>query len=399
MTHHTPAHPEHAIPLDRHRPATEAALAQIVSDPDAPPDLLGDALHLAATAATASGERLEDWLVRSERRYGPGLLDRAGWPPLHDDVSDDRGQRLRAAGVIGMGSAIDPLSADARTDIPSLPPAIPVAVCAGIEGVRVPLRTADGWPVVSADLDIAVLLDAQRRGAHMSRLQELVGNQGRIVHQDPVSFARVLAEGAASGQTCNGARVTVRAVQQPPITSGVTGRASSLDVATEVTVEHAADASVYTSLSVTAQVMTSCPCTVTFSRLKSERVAGRQYGPEMPPTFTHSQPGELTVKIETGGPAPVRPEALLETMQSCAILREAVLKRPDEHDLVERSHRRPQFTEDLVRETAVAVAAILPGETEVTTRASLSESIHPHRAAAALSARADELWMVRPGAH
>ena len=68
-----------------------------------------------------------------------------------------------------------------------------------------------------------------------------------------------------------------------------------------------------------------------------------------------------------------------------------MLKRPDEHELVDRAHRRPQFTEDLARFAAAEVATRVTSETTVFARAILNESIHPHRAAAQVRARAGEL--------
>ncbi|WP_189034548.1 GTP cyclohydrolase, FolE2/MptA family [Nocardia rhizosphaerihabitans] len=275
-------------------------------------------------------------------------------------------------------------------------PAISVPVLVGVGDVRLALRLYDDWPVLDAKADLKVAIPANQRGAHMSRLQEACIAASRQSHQSSVDFAIELARLASTSQACSSATAEVRIDQQPPISSSVTGRASGLDVTTTLSIDHDGSRVSRLELSLTVQVMTACPCTIMYSRLASERESGRAYGPSMPPTFTHSQPGTLTVGVRTGGAAAISPAELLTALRSCAVLRESVLKRPDEHELVDRAHRRPQFAEDLVREAAATVAARLSADTAVFAVASLAESIHPHHAVASLHALAGDLQSKSP---
>jgi GTP cyclohydrolase I len=59
-----------------------------------------------------------------------------------------------------------------------------------------------------------------------------------------------------------------------------------------------------------------------------------------------------------------------------------LLKRPDETELVLKAHRKPQFAEDIVRETARAAgkkfAGIMEHETRIQIHSHSLESIHIH---------------------
>lgn len=382
----------HKTPTDlgaaaRQLAAAEAALAELAAEPAPHSGLVAAALRLAHSADDVLGHPSGDLRECLLRRFGASLLAVPELPSTSDAIA-----QLRQAGYVAVEATPDPLSADPRTDVPSMDSSVRVPATAGIGGVRVPLALSASWPVLSAEVDVAVDLSASSRGAHMSRLQQAVVRAGEAVHPDVVAFALALSELVAGGQPCDGARIAVTVDQQPKVRSAVTGHKSSVDLRTTVAIDTDGLSARRVAVGVTAQVMTACPCTITFSRLASERAAGRPYGPEMPPTFTHSQPGELRVEVEADGAAATSPGDLLAAIRASATLREAVLKRPDEHDLVERAHRRPQFTEDLARDAVAAVAARVPAQALVSATASLAESIHPHRATASVRALAGTLW-------
>ncbi len=227
-------------------------------------------------------------------------------------------------------------------------------------------------------------LHPTQRGAHMSRLQEAVVDATQIPYSDAVSFGIDLAARAARSQDCASATVTARIGQQPRISSAVTRRASTLDVVSTVVISHDGERVRHLVTMLSVQIMTACPCTIMYSRLASERSAGREYGPEMPPTFTHSQPGVLEIGVSSDGKSVIALSEILSAAQASAVLR-------DEHELVERAHRRPQFTEDVTRAAAAAVACRVPGDAIVSVRASLAESIHPHRATSSVCVLAADL--------
>lgn len=383
--------------ISRDQASAEYAISVISCLLEPPPGLLAAALSVASRSAVAVGESISSWRARTQLRYGADIFERAGQDSALVEKSQSVSRQLLAEhGYGGFAQTPDPLSNDPRTDIPAMLSPITVGLTAGITDVRVPLRLLDGWPVLSAEVDILVELHATQRGAHMSRLQEAVIAQATTEHTDAVAFAIQLAARAAASQVCSSATVTVRVDQQPPITSAVTGGRSSLNVTSTVTVAHDGQQVGHSHTSLAVQIMTACPCTIAYSRLASERQSGRIYGPDMPPTFTHSQPGTLEVGVTAQGGPVIASTDLLTAVRSTAVLREAVLKRPDEHELVERAHRRPQFTEDVTRGAAAAVACRVPADAIVSASASLAESIHPHRATATLRVRAADLQAAAP---
>lgn len=381
--------------------AAEAALAVVMARPTRDWSLMIAALQIGHAALNEAGQPSTTWYERLEARHGQkafarpaslggGLLEDATIREASKADVDRARCLLLEAGLSGFSYAPDPLSSDSRTDVPAFEPDVVIVARAGITGVRLPLRLDDQWPVLSAEVDVAVEIKAHQRGAHMSRLQEAIVDLGSESHPSALVAAERLAKNVSSTQP-GPAYVTLRVDQQPSIRSAITSRPSSIDISTVVVLEYFEGETKQAEVSLTAQVMTACPCTIAFSKLVSERKSGMAYAPSMPPTFTHSQPGTLTVGVEDRSVQSTISADLLNAIRGCSILRESVLKRPDEHELVDRAHRRPQFTEDLARLAAAEVATRVTPETIVFARAVLKESIHPHSAAAQVRTHAREL--------
>jgi GTP cyclohydrolase FolE2 len=111
---------------------------------------------------------------------------------------------------------------------------------------------------------------------------------------------------------------------------------------------------------------------------------------------THSQKGRVavTVKLPVDGYPGVSVAALPDLtdlhqiLSTGTTLTSEMLKRPDEYDKVKQAHRRAQFVEDVVRETALAAVTVLtalPPEAIITVSASSFESIHGHDIEATLT--------------
>lgn len=343
----------------------------------------------SATIAAASGETKGNWVDRVSRQWGnredvQAAADLAFGSPVDTEV-------LELVRQLAFPQP-DPLSRDPRTDIPSLVPRIAVPVWAGISDVDLAINLAGpDTRVTSASVDIAVQLPAGNRGAHMSRFQQAVLDSELIQFDGPVEAASWLAGVIAAEQPALAGRATVRMKAKQLRLTAQTQRLSAIMVGLVGEVVSPADGRMQGSISVEVDVMTACPCTLRFSELKAERVLGGPV-PDLPPTFTHSQPGALTVVLS--GPVDALPQwqEVVDALEGVAHFREAVLKRPDEHELVERAHRGPQFTEDLTRLALAAVAARVPGHLMVRVSARLFESIHPHTAVSSIEASAASVW-------
>jgi GTP cyclohydrolase FolE2 len=349
-------------------------------------------LQASAVVATDDGEAPADWAVRSARRWGtPNTVQ-----GILADLQD-AGSRRRMQAVVAelIGASADPLSRDPRTDIPSLAPQIAVPAWAGISGVDLALTMPESKVrVTAASVDVSVRLGKHERGAHMSRMQQSITASEAINFATPLEAAIWIAQNARDRQYATAARATIRATLKQRRTARFSGEESSIVVSVVAKAEAATNEPTTASMSVEVGVMTACPCTLRFSQLKAERITGISSA-LLPPTFTHSQPGLLTVTV--AGTTEILPswDLVVEALDGVAHFREAVLKRQDEHELVERTHRRPQFTEDLTRLALVAVAARVHGDVYLHAEAILSESIHPHSASASAEALAAELWEVQ----
>ena len=364
-------------------------------------DAFQRALVISAAICLAQGESTTKWMRRQIRRWGAVNAVRAAVATATKDqaLSRQAVPELLLCNGLGVPDSALQISSDQRTDIPASHARAPYPTWAGIADVEFAPRGSVRAGIVSSFVDIEVLLPEAQRGAHMSRLQEAVETAERTPFPTLVDCARWMAEHAHRTQSSQAARVAIRARQKLPWLTRHSRRPSSVVIGTTVEVL-TTDAEVNrASLSVAVDVMTACPCTLEYSRLRAAEVVGDEAAGHLPPTFTHSQPGVLTVSVS--GPIAIMPSItdMFEACAQVAHLRESVLKRPDEHDLVERVHRRPQFTEDLARGAAANLAARVDGSVMVRAEAKLSESIHSHAARSLVEDVASALWARTDDAH
>ncbi|HEX8396247.1 MAG TPA: GTP cyclohydrolase, FolE2/MptA family [Pyrinomonadaceae bacterium] len=296
----------------------------------------------------------------------------------------------------------DDLSRAEETDIPARQPTHAVKINrVGTTGAM--LRTNVLNPLnaivetMNFEVELTVDLTAERRGIHMSRLQQIVLAAGDRSWNGIAELADFLAQEARRLQQSENAIARLKTKLLQPSYNVLSQTNSAQPLAINFRHEQSGDVAKRT-IEVSAGIMTACPCTLAYSRLKGEKTISRQMKsphfvlPEdFPPTFTHSQPGELSVAVTSTGSLPDLPD-LIRCLDAEAHLVESVLKRPDEHRLVEKTHRRPQFGEDVCRSVAVTIASILAAGDLLTVSVSLNESIHPHRVYAEISTEASELW-------
>jgi GTP cyclohydrolase FolE2 len=149
-------------------------------------------------------------------------------------------------------------------------------------------------------------------------------------------------------------------------------------------------------------IITACPCTQAYSwsdiAFELAHTHGVELANEILPrlvTFTHSQRASacVTVDIVAGGPS--LGHCYTALCDGAHTVNE-LLKRPDEHDLVQRAHARPQFSEDVVRDIAAALVgavgdARVPSPCRVTVESEAVESIHSHSVDSRLDLTLEEL--------
>lgn len=301
----------------------------------------------------------------------------------------DEQQDLLRAGVPDLEAwwSPDPKSTAAETNIPDR--GSPYAVnleAAGVVGSAATLRLlqSDSDTVsVPVDISVAVDLPPERRGVHMSRFQEIAAALGDLKFDSPGKACDWVAREAQRRLGSATAIATMNLREQHFTISEMSRIGAAMHLETTYKVELLQCESRRT-LQVSFPIMTACPCTLAYSMGKARDRGTRHRhlaDPRAVPTFTHSQPGKakITVTRSIGdGSWPIAAH-LREATERVCTLRHPVLKRPDEHRLVERAHRRPQFGEDVVRIVMASVSAGLVCGDLVMVETLLDESIHGHQ--------------------
>ena len=241
-------------------------------------------------------------------------------------------------------------------DVPEEPPAVRLPLThVGIAGKTIWITLPTGQTPFAAD--ITVDLDADRRGIHMSRIEQAIAELVAQPHADPTEYARDLALRVLAAQGSETCEVAIRG-ELPIWRNGPVSGRSSLDTAKVESIARASVAGGRTTLSSTVAAathhITACPCTQAYQ--------AALFGPQERdlPLPTHSQRSRTMLSIQTEAAPPSHAD-LLRVLEGVLHITHDLLKRGDEADLVLRSHRRPQFAEDVVRETVrAALHALSP---------------------------------------
>jgi len=253
-------------------------------------------------------------------------------------------------------------------DVQALPDTRGIALDeVGVRGLRYPIKvqTRDGGTQHTvADVSMAIDLDADVKGAHLSRFVEALAEQPCELSAQgcPELLAR-LRHSLGAKRISFELSFPYFIERQAPVTSA----RALMDYDCRL-VTHASDDNVRNWLIVDVPIATVCPCSKAIS----------DYG-------AHNQRGILTLTVRgadtrSNGSGAAWIEDLVEVAESCASSPVyPVLKRPDERHVTMRGYEKPVFVEDAVREAACALGEdgrIAWFAVEVST----DESIHNHAA-------------------
>lgn len=210
----------------------------------------------------------------------------------------------------------------------------------GIRGLRLPVlvRTlANAVQQVIAVADLSVDIDAEQRGAHMSRLVATL-YEWASVPRTPAEVKNLLEE----TRDRLGSRAAQMRMQFPyflEVPAPVTQTLGWLDVEVEWGCRLNNGASFAISHFV-FPAMTLCPCSKAIS----------EYG-------AHNQRALVRIWLHTKDKLPRLPDEYLPLVQeSASSLVYPVLKRPDEKFVTEYSYENPRFVEDVARELALRLS-------------------------------------------
>ena len=262
-------------------------------------------------------------------------------------------------------------------DVPEERPSFAIPLTeVGISGKTAWVRLPQGILPFAATMHVD--LDAQRRGIHMSRLEEAMTALHRQPFEDLRGYGVELARRMLDRQQASHGSVTLQGKMPLLRTTVMSGRTSldTIEISVAVQVERRGERIVdQVTIGAGLYHITACPCTQAYNRV----LFGEN--PAECPQPTHSQRSftRLAVAAASGIPAY---EELVDCLASALHVTQDLLKRPDEAEIVLQSHRHPQFAEDAVRETARAAGRFfggrLPPAAAVTIESLSLESIHIH---------------------
>lgn len=246
----------------------------------------------------------------------------------------------------------------------------------GIAGKTVWVRLPQGLLPFNAQL--AVDLAGDRRGIHMSRLEEVISDLHNQPFLDLRAYAVALGQEMVARQNATGGTLSLHGLI-PHLRKGMISGRESLDTV-KISVRSRfwqKNGQLYdeTMLGVEVCHITACPCTQVYN---GELFSAGDKACPMP---THSQRSTTRLEVQTDGPSPTCNE-LLACLEGALHVTQDLLKRPDEAEIVLKSHQSPQFAEDAVRETARWVGKNLgdklASNTLVCIKSLSLESIHIH---------------------
>ncbi len=267
-------------------------------------------------------------------------------------------------------------------DVPEQPPSFPVELQkVGISGKTVWIRLAQNrGGHIPFTASIFVNLPADRRGIHMSRIEQVITDLHEKKFTCLSEYGKQFAHRVLKAQ--NAQHVSVELYgrlpfsQQAPVSRLVS--IDTVEASLSVEIDKAREGTrEKITMGAAVHHLTACPCTLSYNEVLFNRFS------DPCPMATHSQRSitELSVSSQVYEKFPSHDE-LVAILAGVLHVSQDLLKRPDETELVLKAHRSPQFAEDTVREVAQAAGDALqerlPPETEIRIKTTSLESIHIH---------------------
>src|SRR5215212_2287159 len=308
--------------------------------------------------------------------------------------------------------SMEPASVSRVPDVQASAPTVRVSLSrVGVTNVEKVIRIGPrgAEQLYYAKLDCYVELGPEKKGAHLSRFEEVVNDViGEVVLGEGGFKAEQLAQRIAvdvrERQHAVRAEVTIAArypEYKPAPLSGI----ATQEIYTLLGSAVASARGTRRLVGVAAQGMTACPCAQQLVAGRSrERLAAGGFTDaeiasifEAVPVATHNQRGLGTLHLGL----PEECDTDVDAAELLAIVEESMsseiyelMKRSDEGAVVEKAHRRPRFVEDCVREAirgAMERFGDLGDDAFVSARQENHETIHAHHVVAERSGLLGEL--------
>lgn len=289
---------------------------------------------------------------------------------------------------------------DTLTDVPSSVPLHNLSIdWAGITQQKVIVQIEDidkKGKLVPVVCDVSLYVDLHgHRGIHMSRCEEVLLELSKKSYKSLDEFSLEIASGLRKKQDSEFGIVKMVGtyLHHRPTHKSQRESADRIYLINDV---KASDKEVKIKTGIKAYNMTACPCTRTYTKystvpalrdmgLTTEQI---QKILEITLTGTHTQRGTITIIVDKNDDSITSGE-LYSILNDTTHLVFELLKRPDEHDLVTRALKKPQFTEDVVREVAYETYhrfhKAVPEDTQLFAESILNDSIHIHDVATTIN--------------
>jgi GTP cyclohydrolase FolE2 len=283
-------------------------------------------------------------------------------------------------------------------DVPEEAPSFPLPLKkVGISGKTVWVKlTGNNGGRLPFTAKILVNLDQNRRGIHMSRIEQAISSLHDREFSSLPEYGKELARLILNSQ--NGRCLSLDLAGQLPLVqkapvSGIDS-VDTIEVSCKLVIEKKGTReSVTTRAGAAVHHLTACPCTLSYN----DTLASKFQFPCSRATHSQRSQTQLLVSPPARLPPPSYGE-LTEALDSVLHVSRDLLKRPDETELVLKAHRYPQFAEDSVRQVARAAgkkfAGTLPEETRIQIHSRSLESIHIHDVECSLDTTLGEILAV-----
>ncbi len=279
-----------------------------------------------------------------------------------------------------------------ETNIPDKEPEIRIPLnWVGLSPIETSLKL-EGFEIeLYSKVTIGTKLPENRRGVHMSRFVNLVISESHNENSHIIDFCEKLARSAIRYNSSDFSEINVhsRSVDTRLYNSHFSLIARTIINKKIVQNYHGIE----------LQIITTCPCTQTYFRLSQHKdeIINKEYSNNKKllnevPIASHMQRAYLKILIPDNGS--ISSKEILEIVLKHHNIPKELLKRKDEHKLVEQSFNNPQFVEDVVRDSALLLLPLyerMIKTDEITIIVNSEESIHNHSIEASLIMNVDQL--------
>ncbi len=259
-------------------------------------------------------------------------------------------------------------------DVPNQIPNFPVRLDqVGITNKKIWILLPEGR--LSFCCTISVDLPPNRRGIHMSRMEQAITDLNKKEFEDIVHYGIELAQIVLESQDGECANIKISGAMPMETATKISNRVSvdRVDVEADILLKKDSNRPQIRS-SASVYHITACPCTQAYLQSLF------QEGNKELPLLTHSQRSKTRLGVTTR--EPIGFDKLLDCLTKGLHVTQDLLKRPDEAEIVLQAHYQPQFAEDavraVVREAGILFGSKLPLETVIEVESLSYESIHIH---------------------